>query len=154
MEDGSSVPNWTREPTVDEVNKEIKKSSTFWTKKVVSWRFLESDEMLPENRSFRNAWVYTKAGQLTVRMDQAREIHKDHLRRHRDSEFKTLDSDYLKADEDNDAYKKKEVRVKKQKLRDITDDSKIESANTPEELIDAWPDDLLQTRPVIYGPRK
>jgi len=56
--------------------------------------------------------------------------------------FAVLDVEYMRADEAGNVAKKLAVAKKKQELRDVTADPRIESAKTPEELKAVWPDCL------------
>ena len=57
---------------------------------------------------------------ITVNLDKAKEIKKQHLRTERAPLLQKLDVDYQRADEASDAAKKAEVVAEKQRLRDIT----------------------------------
>jgi len=96
---------------------------------------------IPSDRTFRNAW---KAGNGCIEHDMAkcREIHRNRMRDARKSLFAVLDVEYMRADEAGNVAKKLAVAKKKQELRDVTADPRIESAKTPEELKAVWPDCL------------
>jgi hypothetical protein len=96
-----------------------------------------SEEELPKDRTFRDAW--TASG---VDMAKAREIWRGKIRLARQSVFAPLDADYMKAVEAGDEARKAEVVSKKQSLRDIPQDPRIEAAQTPEELKAVWPEEL------------
>jgi hypothetical protein len=76
---------------------------------------------------------------ITIDMNKAREIWKDHIRAARAEEFKLLDTQYTKADEDSDAAQKSAVVKRKKQLRDAPDDPAIAAATTVEELKKVWP---------------
>jgi len=85
---------------------------------------------VPTDRTFRNAWK----ADLTVDMPKAREIHRDTLRALRAPKLAALDVEYQIADERGDAAAKAAVAVRKQALRDVTDDPAINAATTPAAL--------------------
>ena len=88
---------------------------------------------IPTDRTFRNAWEDGDGG-IKVNMLKARELHKARLRELRKPLLVALDVAYMQADEIGDIRVKVEIAVKKQALRDVTADSRIEAAQTPEEL--------------------
>jgi len=86
---------------------------------------------VPSDRTFRGAWQYNEAV-IEVDMAKARDIHKDNLRAERKPRLEALDVDYMKALEagtDADA-----IAAQKTSLRDITADSRIAAAATPDAL--------------------
>ena len=99
------------------------------------------------DRYFRNAWTHVvtgrAVGRVVVDMTKAREIHRDVLRRARKPLLEAADVDYIKADEAADEPKKAEIRARKQALRDVPQDPRIDAAQTPEELKAIVPDALL-----------
>lgn len=78
-------------------------------------------------RRFRDAW-HLKGQALTCDMSKAREIHRDRLRRERAPLLQELDAQWFMADD------KTAVDARKQKLRDVTKDPRIDAAQTPEAL--------------------
>lgn len=98
-----------------------------------SWRFLEEGEELPEDRTFRDAWIdgITK---IDVDMVKAREIQKDVLRRERAPLLEKLDVDYMKALETGNTKLQAAITAEKTLLRDITKAPEIAAAKTPDEL--------------------
>lgn len=102
----------------------------------VSWEFVPND-FVDEvtDRIYRNAWRHTpgnkKPGHDIVK---ARDLHRDILRRDRQKQLDDLDLAYTRADEAGDQQQKRDVAAQKQKLRDVTADPRIESAQTVEEL--------------------
>lgn len=96
---------------------------------------------IPEDRTFRNAWVHD-GKKPVVHMGRAREIHRNHLRKLRAAKFLELDAAYNSADENGDAAGKKAIGARRQVLRDITRHPSIEAAQTPEELKAAIPKEL------------
>ena len=100
-----------------------------------------TESEIPTERTFRNAWEDT--GKISVNMPKAREIHKNLLREIRKPLFASLDVEYQIADEKENATLKASIADKKQLLRDVTLDSRIDEAQTPIELQAVIPDALL-----------
>lgn len=105
----------------------------------ISWRVGDSTE-LPQGHSdgrfdssFKGAFI-DEGGKVSVSMPKARDIHRDRLRQMRAPIFAQLDTDYMRADERGDIEEKRRIAARKQELRDITKDPRIEQAQTPEEL--------------------
>ena len=88
---------------------------------------------VPESRDFRNAWQYN-GSVVEIDMTLAREIHKDKLRLDRVPMLEALDPDWFRAAEAGDVAAQAATAAQKQVLRDITEDARIASAATPEEL--------------------
>lgn len=99
--------------------------------------FIE-DEEIPSDRTFRNAWVL-EDGVITHDIDKAIDIKKDQLRALRKPKLEALDIEAMKALESEDSEKFNEIKVKKQKLRDITD---LEFPRDIDELKEFIPEDL------------
>lgn len=95
------------------------------------------------DRTFRNAWRQTQQASVVVDMPAARDIWRDHLRKLRAPKLAALDIAYQRADEAGDAQLKRDIATQKQALRDVTADSSIEAAQTPDELRQAIPAILL-----------
>lgn len=87
---------------------------------VVYW-IVDASEV-PADRTFRDAWN----ADLTVDMALARDIHRDRLRAARAPVLAALDVEQLRGGD---------VEARKQALRDVTKDERIEAARTPEELL-------------------
>lgn len=90
-------------------------------------------EVIPAERTFRNAWKYEN-GVIDHDIEKCREIHKGRLRALRRPKLQALDLEYMRADEDGDLIRKREIAERKQVLRDVTVDPDIANAQTPEEL--------------------
>ena len=86
---------------------------------------------VPSDRTFRGAWQFN-GDAVEVDMAAARNIHKDNLRAERKPRLEALDVDYMKALEAGSGAA--DIATQKQTLRDITDDSRIASASTPDAL--------------------
>lgn len=76
---------------------------------------------------------------VTVDMTKAKEIWRNKIREARTAKFKTLDEQYMRADETGDTEAKAAVVAKKNVLRDAPNDPAIDAATTPEELKKVWP---------------
>lgn len=126
--------------TDQNIQREIDRSA--FTSTVLSWRRINKEE-IPSDRTFRNAWVDGKDG-VEVHMDKAREIQRTRLREARAPLLAGLDVDQLRAIVTGDADTTQAIEKQKQLLRDVTDDSSIDSAILPEELKDVWPEILLK----------
>lgn len=88
---------------------------------------------VPEDRTFRGAWRFNGPA-VEVDMPTAREIHRNVLRAEREKQLNDLDVQWFRAAETDDADAKAAIVAKKQKLRDVTKDPRIEAAATPEDL--------------------
>lgn len=97
------------------------------------------DADIPKDRTFRNAW----GTNFVVDMAKAVEIQKDTLRFMRAQKLIDTDIEFLKAIEVGDVAKQAAVSAKKQALRDVTNDPRLASAKTPEELKAIIPEILL-----------
>lgn len=108
--------------------------------RIESWREVEFFDF-PTDRTFREAW---RDGGKTINVDMmhAREIHCNRLREARAPKLAALDVEYQRADEIGNVAGKKEIALRKQVLRDITNHPGIEKAQTPEELKAVWPEIL------------
>lgn len=93
------------------------------------------------SRDFRDAWELSD-GKINVNMGKAREVHRARLRRAREPLLADLDIAAMRADEDGDRGRKTAVVAEKRALRDVTDDPRIDSAVTPDDLRAAWPETL------------
>lgn len=109
----------------------------------VSWRLVPNDYVDEStDRYFREAWKDGGRGKPDVDMPKAREIHRRKLRRMRIPLMDALDVEYLQADERGEQQKKRDIGTKKQQLRDVTADPRIDAAQTPEELKAVIPEAL------------
>ena len=86
---------------------------------------------VPSDRTFRGAWTFN-GNAVEIDMAAARNIHKDNLRAERKPRLEALDVSYMKALESGSGASA--IATEKQTLRDITDDSRIASASTPDAL--------------------
>ncbi len=86
---------------------------------------------VPSDRTFRGAWQYNDEV-IEVDMAKARDIHKDNLRVERKPRLEALDVSYMKALEAGSGADA--IAAQKTTLRDITADSRIAAASTPDAL--------------------
>lgn len=101
--------------------------------------FITEAEKVPTDRTFRNAWTVS-GNTITHDMGKSREIHRNKMREARKPKMESLDIEYQRADETGNIQLKLEIAAKKQALRDVTSDPRIEIVSTPEELKAVWPD--------------
>ena len=125
--------------TVDDAKPEdcIAKWADSGAANVVSIHPIDAGD-IPQDRTFRDAWVYN--GKFSHDMPRAREIHRDKMRRVRAPLLAALDIEAIRASEAGDTTKAQDVARRKQALRDVTADPRIDAARTPEELKAVWPD--------------
>jgi len=97
---------------------------------------------VPQDRTFRGAWQFNGSA-VEVDMAAARDIHRDNLRAERNPRFDALDAEWFRAAETNDTDAQATIAAQKQALRNVTEDARIESAATPEELTALTLDVLL-----------
>lgn len=88
---------------------------------------------IPKDRSFRSAWEKDSES-IKINMEKARDVQRDVLRLERQPLLEALDIDFLKAVESGDQEAIEDIKKKKEELRNLTDNPKIENAKTPEEL--------------------
>ena len=86
---------------------------------------------VPADRTFRGAWSFN-GDAVEVDMTAARDIHKENLRAERAPRMDALDVDFMQALEAGNSTT--QIATDKQTLRDITDDSRIAAAKTPDAL--------------------
>jgi hypothetical protein len=137
LPDGAELPGYdpktgTRVASDEAITHEIERSAFPDGKHVVKWRRIKPQDV-PQDRSFRNAW--RDSGQHIYHdMPSCREIHKQSIRARRAPLLQQLDVEYQRALEENNVGYRNQVIAKKRKLRDATDDSRIEAAVSPDEL--------------------
>jgi hypothetical protein len=83
---------------------------------------------------------------LEINLEKALEIHKTKIREKRESVFKDLDVQFMKALEVGNTTLSAEIGAKKQALRDITDID-ISNISTLDELKQIWDVELLGESP-------
>lgn len=98
-------------------------------------------DSVPTDRTFRNAWAKSGNG-VSVNMPKARGLHRERLRQLRAPKLAALDVEYMRADEQGAVELKDAIKRRKQFLRDVTSDPRIDAATTPEELAQVIPSAL------------
>lgn len=88
---------------------------------------------VPQDRTFRGAWQFS-GDTVEVDMAAARDIHRGNLRAERAPRLEALDTEWFRAAETKDSAAQSGIAAKKQALRDVTEDARIENVSTPEEL--------------------
>lgn len=85
----------------------------------INVRFI-SDEDIPANREFRNAWVdVTPETQIDIDLERVKEVKLAELRAVRNAELEKLDKQFMLALERGGDVE--EIKAKKQALRDATE---------------------------------
>ncbi len=98
-------------------------------------------EAIPKDRIYREAWEH-EGKDIVTNMPRAQEIHKDRLRAMRKPLMESLDVQFMQALESG--ADTKAIVAKKQSLRDVTADTAIAKAQTPEELKAVMPEILKE----------
>lgn len=102
---------------------------------------VDRDELPEGGLTFHEAWRADYTAQvLTVDIVVARQIAQDTVRSMRDPRFQSLDIEYQRALEDDDRSRMSQVIEKKQFLRDLPNDNRIERSTTTGELCRAIED--------------
>lgn len=102
--------------------------------KEIPYRITTLDK-LPKDREFRNAWTdKLPTESVDVDIDKAKEIHVGRLRKIRDKKLEKLDLELMRALEDDDKVKLKEIKAKKQALRDMPANLNLKNINNPDDL--------------------
>ena len=96
---------------------------------------------IPQDRTFRNAWQQNET-LVQHEMVKAREIHRERLRQMRVPLFAANDIAIRDAQLEGDAAALAAAVTRRNALRDVTADARIEAAQTPEELKAVLPDIL------------
>ena len=100
----------------------------------------------PQFRHFREAWVIN-GDVISEDLATAKTIFKDKIREVRKPLLELEDVNYMKALEDGNTAKAKEIADKKKVLRDLPADTKIDSAKDMDELKKTWNENMLGTSP-------
>lgn len=90
------------------------------------------EDVIPKDRTFRDAWRFCPQNGCRVDMPAAKEIHRQMLRDLRTPILNKLDVEFMRALELGQPTDS--IVAKKQTLRDVTKDPAIDSARTPDEL--------------------
>lgn len=104
-----------------------------------------ADLTVPPDRVFRDAWQFGSGTAIEVDMTVARDIHRGRLRAERVPRFAELDAAWFRAAEAGDSAAQADVASRKQALRDVTSDPRIDAASTPGALKALTLDALLAT---------
>jgi hypothetical protein len=102
-------------------------------------------DKVPSTNYFRKAW-FKQNGKIEVDMDMAREHHMQTIRAMRDLELEKLDAQAIRALGSNDTETLAKIESKKNILRNIPQTFKIAHAQTPEQLMILWPNDLPKVK--------
>lgn len=109
---------------------------------VVSWRWMPASA-IPVDRYFRDAWCDTSPEPVIDHdMEKCVAIHKDVLRAMRAPKFAPLDNEFNKALGTKNTALQAEIEAKRQALRDVTADPRIDTAETADALKAIIPDVL------------
>ena len=100
----------------------------------------------PQFRHFRDAWVIN-GDVISEDLVTAKTLFKDKIREVRKPLLELEDVNYMKALEDGNTAKAKEIADKKKVLRDLPADTKIDSAKDIDELKKTWNENMLGTSP-------
>ena len=102
----------------------------------VSWRIVPNDFANETvDRTYRNAWKDNpELNKPDHDMRLAKEVQRIYLRKSRLAEFCRLDNELRLAEAAGDAEAKATIMLEQQKFRDVTDDPRIEAAETVDDL--------------------
>lgn len=123
-----------------DIGSEIEKIKPMLPEGYVSHHIIYED--LPQDRTFREAWKHDGFS-LSIDMQKARYIWRGKLRELRAPKLASLDIEYQRADESGDVAAKARIVSRKQSLRDVTSDPRIDAAQTTDDLKAAMPEVLL-----------
>lgn len=101
---------------------------------------------IPQFRHFREAWVIN-GEVISEDLTTAKTLFKDKIREVRKPLLELEDVNYMRALEDGNTAKAKEIADKKKVLRDLPADSKIDAAKDMDELKKTWNENMLGTSP-------
>lgn len=131
---------WRRVPTDANIEFELSRVSRTWARlgdpTLVSWRQISPAEhaMFNQNRQHRDA-LEDVNGKLQHNMVKARELHRALIRHVNGSQFLTLDREWVSAFARNDLLAAAAVEAKRQAMRNVVNDPRIEAAKNIEELL-------------------
>ena len=126
----SGAHQWKRDP-IDAVIVE-NLNAAFQDRPFVSWRRLSEGD-IPQDRTFRNAWV--DDGKYIVHdMGKAKQLKREHLRHERAAVFPALDAQWSRAFGQGKADEAAAVERRRQALRDMPADPRIDAAATVDDL--------------------
>lgn len=128
----SNVPGyWFRDPTDVVIQSEVDKAC--YGQSVASWRRIERSALSTHDRTYRNAWM-DDGKSIVHNMEKAKEIHRNHIRKHRKAKLAELDAQWMKAMGGDDKAAAKAVETQRQVLRDAPADPRIAAAKTTDDL--------------------
>jgi len=81
-------------------------------------------------------------GVIKIDIDKAKDVYKDMLRSARKPVLEDLDLQFMRAVETGNATLQTEIAAKKQALRDVTNDPKIDKVKKAEDFRKIFPDVL------------
>ena len=130
---------WVILPTDENIAFEVARAAKMWEAEgvsVVGWQRLTNDEheKFNQHRHHRDA-LEVRDGTISHNMEKARELHRHLLRHQRAEKLLVLDGAYNGAVGQKDSAKATAIEAKRQELRDLTDDPRIDAASTIEELV-------------------
>ena len=96
------------------------------------------DDWTAPDRYFRNAWV-TDGVSVSIDLTRAKEVHRNVMRKARVPLLRLLDAEIAKAEDTGGVQRRATLATKRQALRDVTADSAVDAAQTPEQLKASWP---------------
>lgn len=95
------------------------------------------EDLPDEHRAhYRSAWTY-KGGKIVINMERAKEAHRNRIRAARKALLAALDVQFMRALEAGQDTKA--ITEEKTRLRNATDDPRIDAAQTIDELKAVWP---------------
>jgi hypothetical protein len=130
---------WMRPATQENINDEVRRSG-FLAHPIKGWRIIQESD-IPKDRTYRNA-LRDRGDRLDWDMPAARELHRDKIRHARALAFLKLDGDWMRAQGQGKIEEVRAVETKRQELRDLPSDPRIEAASSIEELKEIWNGDL------------
>lgn len=89
---------------------------------------IPATEHLNKDRYFRKAWTWTTPEPvIDIDMPKALEIVRDNIRQARVPRFTTLDSEFMRALEDNDLARQAQIKAQKTILRNAPADPRLDN---------------------------
>jgi CTP:molybdopterin cytidylyltransferase MocA len=114
-----------------------------------TYRVVEEPAPITEPRAFRDAWR-DDGIKIKTDMPVAKGIHMFRIRQARNEKLASTDADFVRMLDTDDAGLLA-LKTRRQKLRDlpVSAQAAVNDIDTPQDLIDYWPDDLwdVDTRP-------
>jgi hypothetical protein len=138
---------WMREANPANIEQEINRAifvpgqGGYLQGPILGYRVMGEREESPKRGPYRGAYR-DRGGRLEVDMPAARELHRERLRVRRPARMQELDGEWMRATGQGKTGDALAVEAKRQVLRDLPADPRIEAAATPEELQAIWPGDL------------